>query len=194
MSVKVGGGDPTHGPVGGIQCHMNVGNRVEYIATDEARQKIPWVRLVAPQGVVTEFRSPGFTNDVSQYPRRAMDCIDCHNRPSHNFESPNAAVDLAMYLKKIDARLPWIKTNAVFVLTRSYTNETEALQTIATGLANRYPDGPPLRETIKVVQGIYQANFFPEMKADWKVYPNNIGHKDWPGCFRCHDGSNATLD
>jgi hypothetical protein len=194
MSVKVGGGDPTHGPVGGIHWHMNVGNRVEYIATDEARQKIPWVRLVDPQGVVTEFRSPGFTNDVSQYPRRAMDCIDCHNRPSHNFESPNAAVDLAMYLKKIDAGLPWIKTNAVFVLTRSYTNETEALQTIATRLANRYPDGPPLRETIKAVQGIYQANFFPEMKADWKVYPNNIGHKDWPGCFRCHDGKHTTLD
>src|SRR6266545_5352228 len=185
MSMKVGGGDPTHGPVGGIHWHMNVGNRVQYIASDEARQKIPWVRLIDPEGVVTEFRSPGFTNDVSKYSVRTMDCIECHNRPSHNFETPNAAVDLALNLKQIDAGLPWIKTNSVFVLTKRYANEIEALQTIATTLANRYPESPRLRETIKAVQQIYQDNFFPQMKADWKAYPDNIGHKDWPGCFRC---------
>ncbi len=194
MSMKVGGGDPTHGPVGGIHWHMNVGNRVQYIAGDETRQKIPWVRLIDPEGVVTEFRSPGFTNDVSQYSVRTMDCIECHNRPSHNFETPNAAVDLALNLKQIDAGLPWIKTNSVFVLTKRYANEIEALQTIATTLANRYPESPRLRETIKAVQQIYQDNFFPQMKADWKAYPDNIGHKNWPGCFRCHDGKHTTAD
>jgi nitrate/TMAO reductase-like tetraheme cytochrome c subunit len=194
MSLKVGGGDPTHGPVGGIHWHMNVGNRVEYIATDESRQKIPWVRLIDPQGVVTEFRSPGFTNDISQFTVRAMDCIECHNRPSHNFQTPNHGVDLAMTLGKIDSSLPWIKTNSVFVLTKTYTNRTEALQTIATGLANKYPDTPRLRESIQAVQQIYQDNFFPEMKADWKSYPDNLGHKDWPGCFRCHDGKHTAAN
>jgi nitrate/TMAO reductase-like tetraheme cytochrome c subunit len=61
MLMKVGGGDPTHGPVGGIHWHMNVGKKVEYLATDESRQKIPWVRTVDEQGVVTEFRTKGFT-------------------------------------------------------------------------------------------------------------------------------------
>ena len=22
----------------------------------------------------------------------------------------------------------------------------------------------------------------------WKTFPTNVGHKDFPGCFRCHDG------
>jgi hypothetical protein len=123
-----------------------------------------------------------------------MDCMDCHNRPAHIFESPNDAVNLAMSLGQIDPALPWIKTNAVHILTQTYTNEIQALQQIATFLANRYPNEPRIRPVIDVVQRIYKDNFFPEMKASWRVYPNNIGHKDWPGCFRCHDGKHKTAD
>jgi hypothetical protein len=32
------------------------------------------------------------------------------------------------------------------------------------------------------------------MKADWSVYPDNIGHMIWPGCFRCHDGKHKSED
>src|SRR5215471_5360791 len=67
LSMKVGGGDPTHGPVGGIHWHMNVANRVEYIATDKARQDIPWVRRIDAQGTVTEFRTAKFTNDINRF-------------------------------------------------------------------------------------------------------------------------------
>src|SRR5690348_7671743 len=80
LLMKVGGGDPTHGPVGGIHWHMNVGNKVEYFATDEARQKIPYVRVTDSQGVVREYRTPRFTNAVSEASLRKMDCMDCHNR------------------------------------------------------------------------------------------------------------------
>jgi hypothetical protein len=99
-----------------------------------------------------------------------------------------------MSLDKIDRSLPYIKTNVLFVLTRSYTNETQALQTIATLLAERYPSNPKIRPVIDVAQQIYKDNFFPEMKASWQTYPDNIGHKDWPGCFRCHDGLHKTGD
>lgn len=194
LTMKVGGADITHGPVGGIHWHMNVGNKVEYVATDESRQKIPWVRMTDPQGIVTEFRTKDFTNDVSKYTVRTMDCMDCHNRPAHRYDSPNKAVDLAMSLGKINREIPWIKTNAVYVLSGDYQTETQALQGIATTLANRYPSDPRIRPTIEAVQQIYRDNFFPEMKANWKVYPDNIGHKDWAGCFRCHDGKHATVD
>jgi nitrate/TMAO reductase-like tetraheme cytochrome c subunit len=194
MLLNVGGGDPTHGPVGGIHWHMNVGNRIEYLATDPERQKIPWVRVVDDQGVVTEFRSPQFTNAVEQAQIRTMDCMDCHNRPAHRYQTPDAAVSLAMELNNIDRSLPYIKTNALYVLTRAYTNESVAREKIATFLAERYPNAPRIRPTIKAVQTIYSDNFFPEMHASWKVYPDNIGHKDWPGCFRCHDGSHKTAD
>ena len=197
LLMKGGGGDPTHGPEGGIHWHMNVKNKVEYIATDESRQKIPWVRVKDPQGVVTDFRTKDFTNEVNPDAIRTMDCMDCHNRPAHMFETPNDAVNLAISLGRIDHSLSWIKTNAVYALTRSYRDETEALQGIATTLVSRYPDlrdTPRLRQAIEGVQQIYKDNFFPEMRASWKAYPDNIGHRDWPGCFRCHDGLHRTAD
>ena len=195
MLMNVGGGDPTHGPVGGIHWHMNVGNKVEYLASDEARQKIPYVRVTElAQGVVSEFRTPKFTNTVDEASLRTMDCMDCHNRPAHRYQTPNTAVNLAMFLGKIDRGLPLVKSNALHVLTQSYTNDTQALQTIATTLSHRYPNDPRIRSAIGAVQEIYTNNFFPEMKASWKTYPDNIGHKDWPGCFRCHDGLHKTAD
>ncbi|MDD1649708.1 MAG: NapC/NirT family cytochrome c [Methylococcaceae bacterium] len=195
LLMHVGGGDPTHGPVGGIHWHMNVGNKVEYLATDEARQKIPYVRVTElSQGVVTEFRTPKFTNTVDEASLRQMDCMDCHNRPAHRYKTPNNAVNLAIALGQIDRGLPFIKSNALYVLTQPYTNNTQALQTIATSLSQCYPNDARIRPAIDAVQKIYQDNFFPEMKASWKVYPDNIGHKDWPGCFRCHDGLHKTTD
>ncbi|HOX58647.1 MAG TPA: NapC/NirT family cytochrome c [Candidatus Paceibacterota bacterium] len=195
MLMHVGGADPTHGPVGGIHWHMNVGNRIEYLASDEARQKIPYVRMTElSHGVVTEFRTARFTNAVDEASLRQMDCIDCHNRPAHRYQTPNTAVNLAITLGKIDRGLPLIKSNALYVLTESYTNETQALRNIATTLSARYPGDPRIRPAIEAVQQIYRDNFFPEMKASWKTYPDNIGHKDWPGCFRCHDGLHKTAD
>jgi hypothetical protein len=173
---------------------MVVGNKVEYIATDEARQKIPWVRITDSQGVVTVYRVPRFTNDISGYEIRIMDCMDCHNRPSHRYVPPDKAVNLAMELGQIDRTIPWIKTNAVYVLTRKYRSDTEARDGIATALAQRYPNDSRVRDVIPVLQQIYRDNFFPEMKANWSVYPDNIGHMLWPGCFRCHDGTHKTED
>ncbi len=195
LLLKVGGADPTHGPVGGIHWHMNVGNTIEYYASDASRQKIPWVRVTdRTEGVVTEYHTPDFTNAPNPEAIRVMDCMDCHNRPAHVLRAPNDAVDLAMSLHDIDTSLPYIKTNAAFALVRPYTNLTEALEGIATFLDGKYPNDPRIRKTIPAVQQIYKDNFFPEMNARWQVYPDNVGHKDWPGCFRCHDGKHKTSD
>lgn len=188
LSLKVGGADSAHGPVGGIHWHVSQNNKIEYLATDDRRQVIPWVRVTDPKGVVTEYRNPRFTNDVNQFEIRQMDCMDCHNRPAHRYRSPNDAVNFAMSIGKLNPALPWVKSNAVAVLVQKYTTEEEALQKIATGLRAKYPAGPEVETLVKEVQTIYSQNFFPEMKADWRAYPENIGHKDWPGCFRCHDG------
>jgi nitrate/TMAO reductase-like tetraheme cytochrome c subunit len=194
MLLRVGGGDPSRGPAGGIHWHMSVANKVEYVAEDETRQKIPWVRLTDSQGVVTEYRVPDFTNEVSAAAIRTMDCMDCHNRPAHIYEAPNDAVDLAISLGQIDPALPFVRSNLTAVLTASYQTEQEATQKIATELANRYPDRASIRPVIDVAQRIYRDNFFPEMKANWLVYPDNIGHKNWSGCFRCHDDRHKTAD
>jgi len=204
LLMKVGGGDSTHGPVEGIHWHMNVGHKIQYISAkqdkngvwgiDESRQKIPYVRSMDAQGAIAEFRTPKFTNQVNPAELHTMDCMDCHNRPAHVHHAPNTALNLYIQLGQIASSLPFIKSNALSVLTQTYTNETQALQTIATVLANKYPDDARVRPAIDAVQRVYKKNFFPEMKVNWKVYPNNIGHMYWPGCFRCHDGLHKTAD
>lgn len=204
LSLKVGGADPAHGPVGGIHWHVSQDNKIEYLAArqdqgvwvaDDKRQQIPWVRVTSPEGVVTEYRTKKFTNDISSFEIRSMDCMDCHNRPSHRFRTPNDSVDFAIESGKIDRSIPWVKSNAVAVLMRNYTNESEALANIATYLRGKYPGRSGIEGLVQQVQTIYRHNFFPEMKADWRAYPENTGHKEWPGCFRCHDGKHtATTD
>jgi len=203
LTMKVGGGDSGSGPVGGIHWHMTVDQKVEYIAAklekdswveDETRQKIPWVRSTDGQGVVTEYRTKKFTNDIAGFTVSTVDCMDCHNRPAHRYQTPAGAVNLAMATGRIDPGLPWIKTNAAHALVQNYTNRDEALQSIATELDKKYPGDKRVKPAIAAVQQIYKDNFFPEMKASWKVYPDNIGHMNWDGCFRCHDGEHKTID
>jgi nitrate/TMAO reductase-like tetraheme cytochrome c subunit len=194
LLLKIGGSDPRRGQVGGIHWHNIAGNKVEYVATDAARQKIPWVRVTDAAGNVTVFKTKHFTNDVATMEIRTMDCMDCHNRPSHRYLSPEKAVNQAMALRRIDPGIPWIKTNAVFVLTRSYKTEEEATNSIAAALTAKYPSDARVTQAIPVVQEIFSENFFPEMKASWASYPDNVGHMIWPGCFRCHDGQHKTED
>ena len=194
LLLKIGGSDSAHGPVGGIHWHNIPGNKVEYLATDNARQKIPWVRVTDATGKVTVFKTKSFTNDIAKAELRTMDCMDCHNRPSHRYLSPEKAVNQAMALNKIDPGIPWIKTNAMFVLTRPYKTEDDAKAGIATALAAKYPGDAHIATATATLQQIYSENFFPEMKASWISYPDNVGHMIFPGCFRCHDGQHKTED
>ena len=194
MLVKVGGGDPTHGPVGGIHWHMNMASKVEYLSTNEDRQSIPWVRLTDAAGKVTEFRSSNFTNDIAQYPIRTMDCLDCHNRPAHQYRNPGEAADLELSLGKIDPSLLSIKKNLVTFISKTNTTKAEGMEFIAASLRKTYPKENKIETLIAEAQTIYSNNVFPEMKSDWRTHPDNIGHKNWPGCFRCHDGKHKTAD
>jgi nitrate/TMAO reductase-like tetraheme cytochrome c subunit len=194
LLLKIGGSDPRQGPVGGIHWHNLPGNKVEYVATDNARQKIPWVRVTDAKGNVTVFKTKNFTNDIAKMELRTMDCMDCHTRPSHRYLSPEKAVNRAMAMNQIDPGIPWIKTNALFVLTRPYKNADEGRDGIATALAAKYPNDARLQQATATIQQIYADNFFPEMKASWISYPDNVGHMIFPGCFRCHDGLHKTED
>jgi len=194
LLLKVGGSDPTHGPVGGIHWHMNVANKVEYVATDEKRQKIPYVRVTDGNGKVTEFVTKGFTNDPVKHTLRTMDCMDCHNRPAHHFRTPNDSVDLAMWMGKISTKLPAVKRAAVLALTKPYATKEEGLKGIETSLREKFPGHADVTTAIAEVQRIYNTYYFPSMKTEWSIYPNNIGHKDFPGCFRCHDNEHKTPD
>ena len=194
MMLRVGGGAAHQGPVEGIHWHTSKDHRVEYIATDPLRLKIPWVRLTDKDGQTTEFRSPDFTNEVKAADIRVMDCIDCHNRPAHRYEKPNEAVDEAIALGRIDRSLTSVRSNATQIVTATYTNRTEALAQIASRVEASYPGEPRAKGMVEALQDIYQRNFFPAMNANWRAYPEHIGHKDWPGCVRCHDDKHTSAD
>lgn len=191
LLINVGGGSPKHGPVGGIHWHMNVSNKVEYYATDPQRQTIPWIRTTTADGTVTVYRTPEFKGEPDAAKLRRMDCLDCHNRPAHRYTSPNDAVDEALYMGRLDPALPALKRTAVDVLTKTYATQAEAVAAIDTVLGKKYAGRPEAAKTVAAVQAIYRDNFFPDMKADWSKYPENISHLDTAGCFRCHDGKHS---
>ncbi|HXZ81503.1 MAG TPA: NapC/NirT family cytochrome c [Terriglobales bacterium] len=206
MLINTGGGDPNTGLPTGIHWHMNISNEITYIATDKQRQTIPWVQAKDAQGRITVYtaKDGGLTPEqVQKGSRRRMDCVDCHNRPTHIYVPPDRSVDESILARRIDASLPYIKQQAVNTLTGQYNTTEQAREAIATDLQKfyqtKYPDIYSSRQleihnAISELQRIYSSTIFPEMKVDWRVHPNNIGHFYFPGCFRCHDGNHVSAE
>jgi hypothetical protein len=206
MLLKVGGGDPGFGDVGGIHWHMAIANKIEYIASDKQRQTMPWVRMTDQKGHVTVFEStdhPLTAEQIAAATPRVMDCIDCHNRPTHIYHTPVESVNLALQTGRIPRAIPHIKEQAVHVLLGKYSTTPEAESSISDTLKNYYrkqlpafadSSGALIAAAIRETQAIYTHNFFPVMKVDWRAHPDNVGHKNSPGCFRCHDGSHTSAD
>ena len=207
MLIKTGGGSPAMGRVEGIHWHMNISNEISYIATDPRRQQIPYVRAVDRKtGRVTEYLAQDSKLSEAQIaaaPKRVVDCVDCHNRPTHVYLSPDRAVDRAIVAEQIDRSLPFIKQQAVAVLAKDYRTTPEALETIARDLPAYYQANYPaiyatrqkqIDDATAVVQQIFSTTRFPEMKTDWRTHPDNVGHFTSAGCFRCHDDQHVSKD
>ena len=206
MLIKVGGGSSEIGQTSGIHWHMNLANEITYVATDEKRQNIPWVRMKDASGKVIEYAVKDVSlsaQQIEQSPKRRMDCIDCHNRPAHNYLPPDKAVDNSFDANKLDASLPFLKLKAVEVLSKPYNSTDEAIQSISTDLENYYRTNhadvyaakkDSINGAATEIQRIYQTYFFPEMKTDWQTHADNIGHYKVQGCFRCHDGQHFSKE
>ncbi|MDH3521175.1 MAG: NapC/NirT family cytochrome c [Myxococcales bacterium] len=201
MLLKIGGEQTGFMKGSGIHYHMLIAAKIEYIATDERRQNIPWVRVTRSDGSVTEFDSldsPLSEAEKAGAEVRTMDCMDCHNRPSHQFMAPMSAVNMAIEQGAIPRTLPHIKVQAVRALSHEYKTTDQAMVGVANSLRNYYREEYPqfvengsedLTRAIQAVQAIYRGSIFPEMHASWSAYPDNIGHHYSPGCFRCHNES-----
>ncbi|HEY5764648.1 MAG TPA: NapC/NirT family cytochrome c [Candidatus Deferrimicrobiaceae bacterium] len=199
LGIKTGGGSGKLGENAGIHWHMITENRVEYVALDRQLQKIPWMRATRPDGTEDEYVSSDYTGDpkeLAALPKKEMDCMDCHNRPTHIYEPPEAAVNKAMASHLISRTLPWVKKTVVDALVVEYPTREKAhdglRSTIATFYRDRYPAVYQARKAdvekaIETAIHIYDRSVFPDMKVNWKTYSSNIGHRNWPGCFRCHD-------
>jgi len=205
LLIKTGGGDPKTGQTAGIHWHMNIGFSVEYIARDEKRQDIPWIRATdRSTGRVTVYQdedNPLSEEEIKSAQPRVMDCMDCHNRPSHKFPSPDRMIDLAILTGQIDKSLPSIKRVAVEAMQQKYTTEQGAKQGIADYIYDFYHKANPepdqerqvkIEQAIEATQVQYSQSLFPEMKVRWEDYPDNIGHFIYRGCMRCHEGNHKS--
>ncbi|MDP2320525.1 MAG: NapC/NirT family cytochrome c [Acidobacteriota bacterium] len=200
LQLHVGGGRVALHSGSGIHWHMNIENKVEFIATDPQRQVIPWVKFTDRTGTVKEYTVEGTTPEqLAKGEYRTMDCMDCHNRPAHTFEpSAERAVDNAITSGLIPHELPFARREAVAALKADYPSRDAAFAGIEAKLLETYraktSEAEALARMIAGVQGLYARNVFPAMKVGWGTYPNNIGHVAFQGCFRCHDENHKATD
>jgi hypothetical protein len=201
LLVHIGGRSLDRKLVGIHGRHLGL---VTYLAADSKRQEIPWVSYRNEDGTVTEFAStetPPKADLLAYGARRTMDCMDCHNRPTHTFDMPESAVNREMAAGRISSSLPFIHKVAIDLLKKGYTSRSAAQTEMPEALREYYRKNyfaiydsqrAQIEDAAKALLYIYDGNIFPEMNIAWGSYPNNLGHNDFPGCFRCHDGNHKS--
>ena len=196
MLVKVGGIRPGSGRGEGIHYHMLLDRKVEYVASDETKSEMVWVRVTEAGGEVSTYRRGNDDSDeaVAGKPVHEMSCLDCHNRPAHLFRAPTALMNELLATGIVDRGLPFVKTKGVELLDPEYPDRESGLAEIDRqlrafyeGEQGRPPGDPAVAAASAALRRVWAENFFPHMKASWKVYPNHEGHLDSAGCFRCHN-------
>jgi hypothetical protein len=200
LVLKIGG-RARNGSVGIHGRHLDREGGISYVSTDGRRQVIPKVTYRDDEGKLVDYISEDAKitpADLAKGEVRTMDCIDCHNRPSHTFELPERALDRAIEEGRVSRELPYIKKKAVELIRAAYPDRTTAERQIGEGLREFYRASYPevyrqhhavLESTATAVQAIYLRNVYPDMKLTWGAHPNHVGHEDSLGCFRCHDES-----
>ncbi|MDY6820848.1 MAG: NapC/NirT family cytochrome c [Deferribacterota bacterium] len=183
--------------------HIDKSKKTTYIPLDEKRQEIDWVK-VEEDGKTTIYKTKEFDEkniDIEKAEKRVMDCIDCHNRPTHIFYFPDEAMDRALQFEKIDRSIPYIKkvgTNTLLSVDEDTKNARNIIRDkINATYKEKYPSiyknkKEAIEEAINEIINIYENNVFPEMNVGWGTYPNNIGHTRFPGCYRCHDNRHVS--
>lgn len=177
--------------------HARADVNVEYVATDAARETIPYVRVTAPGGAVTEYFADGVTERPAGVTKR-MDCLDCHNRPAHTFAATaDRAVDGAIASGALPTSLPYTRRDVMAALKKDYDTADAGASGIRGDLMAAFAAAGAGRQdeidrTIAAATRVYRENVFPSMKITWGTYPNQMGHSDTLGCFRCHDDSHKS--
>jgi hypothetical protein len=196
LMVHIGGQSGT--TVGGIHWHVGHGVAVRYLS-DPSREHIYTVELSLADGTRKTFKDGAAPSANAQW--RTMDCVDCHNRPTHTFHQPAEELDAALEDGRIDTSLPFIKREGLQVLQVAYPSQAQARREIGTAIEQFYRSQYPavasgrasaVTAAAAALGDIWSWNVFPQMKVTWNTYLNHLGHQQSPGCFRCHDNKHVT--
>ena len=203
LILKTGAGTRDEGLGYGIHWHIT--NPVEYIAGDEHKQDIRWVRTTLPDGRTLEYSdatNPLTPEEMQDAEKKTMDCVDCHNRMGHPFPSPEDLVDQALAEGRLSPDLPYAKESMLDLLAADYESQEEALEAASTAgeqyeaaypeAAAAYPE--EVDQAQQLAEELITRLVFEEPGVTWQSFPDDNKHKDFPGCFRCHDGNHVTED
>ena len=207
LLLKTGGGRIETGQHGGIHWwHIYSDNKIRFVNSDERKEEIMWVELTRPDGEVRSYSRDGqelpVKNDIEKN-AHIMDCIDCHNRPTHLFQTPPKALDAELESYPQLRSLPYFKKTALAAVTQEYETRAEGMAAVVAAVDSFYQESyqeiwSSQRDLVDFASNtaaqVYGRNNFPEMKTDWRSHPNHIGHDDFDGCMRCHDGEMTASD
>jgi hypothetical protein len=199
LIVHTGGGEAREKATRGI--HWHIGMNVEYVTDDVQRRTIPWVRVTDKDGKQTTYfdaSSKVGRAEMDQKPKKRMECDDCHNAAGHPFVNPSDRVDHAMSEGRISRSLPSIKARALAIIDKASALHgplEEQVPKFRQIVADAAPKGdmkPDVKaaeeQFAKTMLQILSLSEFEAKDLTWKSFPNHVGHRDFPGCFRCHDG------
>jgi nitrate/TMAO reductase-like tetraheme cytochrome c subunit len=145
LQIKIGPEFSDLGFKEGIHWHINSDIKVEYISENDRREVITYVKCTnKATGEVTVYRNPSFEisdSMIAASATRTMDCIDCHNRPSHNYSSPPVYFNKAMLTNEVSKDIPFIKKTAMGILRNNFTDKDTAFMQIREGINNYYKSG-----------------------------------------------------
>jgi hypothetical protein len=203
LILKTGGGQRSQGL--GFGIHWHIENPISYIATDDQKQQIRWVQATLPDGRIVEYSdvtNPLTADEIATLPKKTMDCVDCHNRAGHPFSSPEKLVDDAITQGRLSKDLPYLKEEMVSVLSADYPDQAaaqRAVDQVEEQYRAKYPQAADkyvaeVKQAAAVAQDLLGRLVFAQAGVTWRSFPDNIGHNDFPGCFRCHDGKHLAAD
>ena len=209
LLVRPGGGDVFDV---NRSVHWHVLRNVTYASADPRAAKIDYVAATTEDGTIDEFISQDkikVSQDVQpdidalkgSEPLTTMSCYDCHNRAGHAIPNPRTGLDYQLSTGAIDPTLPFIKREGMRILSASYPNLATAdaeVDRLSGFYKQQYPlvfqvKAAQINAAIAEIKVLYRLTATPEMKVSARTYPDNLGHMDFPGCFRCHDGGHVLV-
>lgn len=195
----------------GMNWHTS--GAVKIVAEDPQKQHIALVEATLPSGEIVTYKNVKTTmsdEQIAEAPRHVMDCADCHNRAGHPFPDPERVIDKAFASGELSRKLPFVKQRILEVLHTDVASEEEARERIREGYAKYEKDFPGVPEQFPeewaramefrdqredfMVNLMVQSSFIESEDVDWRSFPDNLGHKNSPGCFRCHSGRLQTVE
>ena len=148
---------------------------------DRQKQEIPWIEVRnerRPARGIPQPRLRGARSSSAAIPKDEMDCMDCHNRPTHNFPAAGDRGGSRHDHRAHPQNLPWAKswwwTHFRPRIPHAGEGPRGAQGRDRGLLPAKYPAlyearKADVEKAAKTATEIYDRSVFPAMRVNWKT-------------------------